>query len=124
MNTDGLPSVNYQEVFLILNGKVSHQETKVKMINQGMIYLCFTFLKYPHCNLVVAEALNLLGSLMTILKGREYLPKTKFEFLYDCLMNEDLSIRENAAYVMLMISSGSDGISFISRNNYLKYISK
>lgn len=63
----------YHEALLILNGIVSHQETKVKMINEGFIFLCFGFLPYSQSDSVVAEALSLLGSLLTIKKGRDQL---------------------------------------------------
>jgi hypothetical protein len=47
------------------------------MILEGMIFICFSFLPYPDSDDVVAEALNLLGSLLNVKKGRDQL-KGKF----------------------------------------------
>lgn len=72
MQNDMKP-LQFREALLILNGQVSHQETKVAMIVEGLIYICFGFLPYPHSDEVVAEALNLLGSLLSVKKGRDQL---------------------------------------------------
>jgi hypothetical protein len=70
---EDMKTIQYREALLILNGKVSHQETKALMILEGMVYICFSFLPYPHSDEVVAEALNLLGSLLNVKKGRDQL---------------------------------------------------
>ena len=79
--TDTDDVCQYHEALLILNGIVSHQETKVKMISEGLIFLCFGFLPYPNSNEVVAEALSLLGSLLTIKKGRDQLKGLSIIFI-------------------------------------------
>lgn len=70
---NGMKPIQYREALLILNGQVSHQETKTSMIVEGLIYVCFSFLPYPDSDEVVAEALNLLGSLLNVKKGRDHL---------------------------------------------------
>ena len=68
-----MKAIQYREALLILNEKVSHQETKANMILNGLVYVCFSFLPYKESDEVVAEALNLLGSLFSVKKGRDQL---------------------------------------------------
>lgn len=126
-----MKTIQYREALLILNGKVSHQETKAQMILEGMVFICFSFLPYSESPEVVAEALNLLGSLLSVKKGRDHLKSKglvtldcRIEFLFECLVHPNLRIRQNAGFVMLNLTSGMDGVEFLLANQLIHFITK
>lgn len=123
--------VQYREALLILNGKVTHQETKASMIVEGLIYVCFSFLPYAGSDEVVVEALNLLGSLLNVKMGRDQLkssplvtPDCRVDFLFDCLVSPNVKIRRNAGFVLLNLTSGMDGVQFLLDRGLFHYITK
>ena len=72
LGMDDLPPQSYREAFMLLNEMSSHQENKMMMIDHDLVQSSLIFMEHPDSE-VRREATSLLGSLVSVQRGRDFL---------------------------------------------------
>ena len=88
-----LKDENYRDALITLNELVSHQENKDMMITQGLVEIASGFLASSHID-VRREAILLLGSLLSITRGRERVIESTIAGIRKMLFDEHRDGRE------------------------------
>lgn len=82
----------YRDSLITLNEMSSHQENKDIMISKNLVAICS---KYLHHELqeIRRESVLLLGSLFSIMRGREFVNNDTFSGLEKLLFDSNLHVR-------------------------------
>lgn len=90
--------VNIKNKCDLIYKKSGHQENKDEMINQNLVPITSTFLHHEDAE-IRHEAVILLGSLISIMRGREMVIDETFTGLEKLLFDESLFVR----YIKLIL---------------------
>lgn len=122
LDNDQLPALNYREAFMLLNEMASHQENKLVMIDSGLVHICLDFLRHSEAE-VRRESANLLGSLLSVRKGRESILETnQFPVISSLIIEDDLKCREVYGWMLCRMCSGRDGVEILIKLEIVKDI--
>lgn len=88
----GLDNMKYLDALLTLNEMVSHQENKDQMISMDLVEISSFFCHHKDVG-IRREAMLLLGSLVSIMRGRERMNKHTYDGLANMLFDEYLEAR-------------------------------
>lgn len=121
LEMEELTPEKYRDALITLNEIVSHQENKSKMIDSGLVEISSAFMAF-RVKEIRREAVNLLGSLCTLAKGREHTTEETFKALEDLLIEESIDIREAAAFCLTRICTGRDGVDLLCQNKSFQSI--
>lgn len=113
----------YRDALITLNEQVSHQENKDIMISLKLVSIVSDYL---HCTVpeIRREAVNLLGSLVSIMRGRENVSNETFSGLEKLLFDEEILVREACAWCICRFASGRDGVEILSKEGLIAMIVK
>jgi hypothetical protein len=125
-----IEQLKYRDALITLNEMVSHQEMKDDMITQGLVSISSAFLHHRGIE-IRREAVLLLGSLVTLKRGREQLISVAFQgfssMLFDTNLLARLTIssfihvyREACAWALYRITTARDGVEILCQSNLIK----
>lgn len=115
MQMPDLEPEKYRDALITLNEIVSHQENKAVMIENGLVEIASEFMAF-RVKEIRREAVNLLGSLVSIALGRERTNETTFKALEELLIEESIEIREAAGWCLLRLCTGRDGVDLLCQH--------
>jgi len=110
-----LKDENYRDALITLNELVSHQENKDMMITQGLVEIASGFLTSKHID-VRREAMLLLGSLFSIMRGRERVNEETIEGIRKMLFDEHREGREACGWTICRMTISRDGGDIINNS--------
>lgn len=89
---DNIALEKYRDAFVTLNEMSSHQEYKDMMISKGLVEIASKYL-HSEMNEIRRESVLLLGSLFSVMRGREKANENTFSGLAKLLFESNLEIR-------------------------------
>ena len=124
LDMQDLPDQSYREAFMLLNEMSSHQENKIVMIDSGLVCTSISYMRHPDSE-VRRESTNLLGSLLSLMRGRDQLAGVEIDQVFpDILMKDELKCREVCGWMLCRMCSGRDGVDILINTNQIQYIIK
>ncbi|KAL4510611.1 hypothetical protein ABPG72_004765 [Tetrahymena utriculariae] len=111
----------YRDALITLNEMVSHQEMKDQMISQGLISIASAFLHHKIVE-IRREAVLLLGSLVSIMRGRQIVDDLTYEGFKDLLFDENLKAREANAWALCRFLTGRDGVDRLAESKIIQHM--
>ena len=87
-----LENYKYRDALLTLNEIVPHQENKDQMISKDLVQIASFFIHHDDIE-IRREAMLLLGSLVSITRGREKMTKMTYEGFAEMLFDPYLEAR-------------------------------
>jgi hypothetical protein len=122
LDMENLPDQNYREAFMLLNEMASHQENKMIMIDSGLVTTSLVYMRHPDAE-VRRESTSLLGSLLSVKKGRDVLPDEMVcQVFSPMLLQDQLKCREVCGWMLCRMTSGRDGVEKLIRLDQVQYI--
>ena len=122
LDMEDLPADSYKEAFMLLNEMASHQENKLTMIDSGLVETALAYMTHPHAE-VRRDSTNLLGSLLSVRKGRDKLAQANVEeVLRPMLLTDELMCREVCGWLLCRLCSGRDGVDILIQKDQVKHI--
>lgn len=122
VHMDDLPAQSYKEAFMLLNEMASHQENKLIMIDSEMVPMCLSYMQHEDPE-VRRDSTNLLGSLLSVRKGREYLDRCQIDPIFSpILLRDELMCREVFGWMLCRLCSGRDGVQTLIDKEQVKHI--
>lgn len=117
-----LPAQSYKEAFMLLNEMASHQENKLTMIDAGLVAVCLSYMQHEDFE-VRRDSTNLLGSLLSVRKGRERLDRCQIDPIFGPILLQDrLACREVFGWMLCRLCSGRDGVKSLIAKNQVKHV--
>ncbi|CAG9316912.1 unnamed protein product [Blepharisma stoltei] len=111
-----LPINLSEETLHTLNGLVSHQSTKDKMINSRIMESCGNLLNSENWT-VRMEAAYLIGGLIFMMQGRNIMILNDvFPPLQRHLTDENTNVREAVAWTLCRLSNSRDGVAKLAES--------
>lgn len=108
-----------QEALLILNDIASTQENKILMLNEELFELAAEATQ--RSELAAAEAISLLGSLCSIEKGRERLPKVTSHIKAVLAGNSDF-LKRRMGWCLNRVASSIDGRDYLVKSGVCRTV--
>lgn len=113
LQMNDLKDENYRDALITLNELVSHQENKDMMITQGLVEIASSNLLSNHID-VRREAMLLLGSLLSVERGREKVNEITVSGIRKMLFDEHRHGREACGWTVCRIAISRDGVDIIN----------
>lgn len=89
---ENIEDFKYRDALITLNEMVSHQEMKDQMISQGVISIASAYLHHRVVE-IRREAVLLIGSLVSIMRGRENVGDATYKGFKRLLFDDNLKTR-------------------------------
>jgi len=89
------------------------------MITQGLVGICSAFLHHKVVE-IRTQAVLLIGSLCSIMKGREFLEETSYIGFKKMIFDEFLKAREACTWALCRILTGRDGVDSMAKNGIVE----
>ncbi len=89
---ENIPSEKHRDALITLNELSTHQENKDLMISKGLVTISSKYLHDPTPE-IRRESVLLLGSLLSIMRGRESVTTETFSGLEKLLFDLNKSVR-------------------------------
>lgn len=117
-----LPADSYKEAFMLLNEMTSHQENKLTMIDSGLVETSLAYMVHDDVE-VRRDATNLLGSLLSVRKGRDKLASQDIDVvLRPMLLADSRECREVCGWLLCRLCSGRDGVDIVIQKDQVRHI--
>lgn len=117
-----LPAQSYKEAFMLLNEMSSHQENKLIMIDSGLVETALAYMTHTDAE-VRRDATNLLGSLVSVRKGREKLALMDIDVVFrPMLLTDTRDCREVCGWLLCRLCSGKDGVDIVIQKDQVRHI--
>ncbi|EGR27544.1 hypothetical protein IMG5_194070 [Ichthyophthirius multifiliis] len=116
-----IEAFKYRDALITLNEMVSHQENKDIMISSGLVAIASAFLHHKLVE-IRREAVLLIGSLVTIMRGRQHVLDTTYEGFQKMLFDQNLQAREACAWALCRFITGRDGVDQLCKAKIIEHM--
>jgi len=103
---------------ITLNEMCSHQELKDNMIDQELVRISSEYLLHSEPE-IRREAALLLGSLFSVMKGRNMANSTSYEGMKKMLFEDIAEARESVVWMINRFVSARDGVQLLADNGVI-----